>query len=100
MRITCSANVPCLLSRRARAAVCRRSRSWAVMFSARRTKTLPRGVSPGWSWPDELARTSVSREFCRSWAYETAFSFRITRSTASCFMRQYSWARSSWRTIS
>ena len=58
--------------------------------------TLPRGAGPSGA-ADWLRRTAVSRKVCRSCRYEGARSLRITRSTASRFIRQYSCARRSCR---
>src|SRR4029453_1632683 len=99
-RVTCSASEPWWLSSTARAAVCSRSRSAGVSRSARRMNTPPCGwctASPSFDW---LVRTRASSAPWTAWAYEVPSSFTSTRSTASCFSRQYSCARRSWWTIS
>ena len=55
----------------------------------RAAKTRPPGA-PSFSDDDRdrFTRTTDSRADCRSWTYEVLLSLTITRSTASCFIRQ------------
>ncbi|MNL19277.1 hypothetical protein D3C87_1404690 [compost metagenome] len=81
-----------------RATDCSNARASAVIRSARSAYTAPWANSSPRRGRDWLLRTAVSMATCRSCTYDEACSFTMTRSTPSRFMRQYSCARSNWRT--
>src|SRR6266487_2831452 len=99
-RVTCSNNVPRLLSSTTRATVCSSVCSCAETSSARKSTILPLTPLVSGERRSWLPCTSASRELCRSCAYDGGFSFIMTRSADNCFVRQYSCARSNCRTIS
>ena len=68
--------------------------------SDRSRNTAPFAATPGTTCARGCARTRASRAPCSSCEYEAGCSFRMTRSTASCFSRKYSCASSRWRTMS